>query len=80
MTTLVILTDAYAPIDTAAADVLITPADNAPFMMELYMAGSKVPAATDQGHKIRQPILLPKGVGAYVKGGGAIHVSPMLAK
>lgn len=75
MTTLVKLTDTWQPIDTKAADVLVTPQFNSGFVLELYMGGANTPNVADVGHVLKQPFLLPKGVGAHVRGVGHVHVS-----
>ncbi|VGQ11622.1 hypothetical protein SB5439_04974 [Klebsiella variicola] len=80
MTTKVILSDTWTAIDTSAADVLVTPHGTHAYLIELFMKGPTAPAAADEGHHLKQPFVLPKGVGAYVRGAGAIYVSPMLAK
>lgn len=73
------LTDTYLIINTTAADVLVTPKGTHATLLELYL-GATAPAAADEGHHLKQPIIIPKGVGAWVRGRGDWHVSPFAVK
>lgn len=73
------LTDTYTIIDTSAADVLISPKGTHATLIELYIAAA-APTGSEEGHHLKQPFILPKGVGAWVRGRGDIHVSAFAIK
>lgn len=52
-------------VNTAVADVLIT--GSSPFL--LFMGGSTTPDANSVWQPITPPLVLPKGVGAYIMAG-----------
>lgn len=75
MTTLIQLSQTWVPIDTTAADVLVTPATQAALLIELFMDGKNAPTANSVGHMLKQPFIIPKGVGASIRGFGGVHIS-----
>lgn len=65
MTIPVTLDATWKQIDTSKADVLIT----GNFI--LFMGGSAAPGTGSAGHFISIPTRIPKGVGAWIRGGAA---------
>lgn len=57
------LTTKWAKVDTTNGDVLLT--TNDAFL--LYMNGTTAPTDTSPGHPINQPVVIPKGIGAYIR-------------
>lgn len=51
-------------VNSAVADVLLT--SSAPF--NLYMGGNKAPVADSVWSVVKPPVIIPKGVGAYITG------------
>lgn len=56
------LTTSWAKVDTTNGDVLLTTND----CFLLYMNGTTAPTKASHGHLISQPVIIPKGIGAYV--------------
>lgn len=65
MTIPVTLDSTWKQLNTSKADVLITGS------FILFMGGSTKPTAADAGHFISIPTRIPKGVGAWIRGGAA---------
>lgn len=80
MTVLTALSQTWVEVDTTAADVLVSPVFYSGFVLELWMGGATPPKDISPGHILKQPFLLPKGVGAWIRGRGDVHISPFAAK
>lgn len=75
MTTPVILSKGTWVKINSAEDVLVTCTG----MYEVKFTGNTVPTANDVGHPLNQPLRVPKGVGAYIRGVSTISVTAFLS-